>query len=794
MKKLISFIIIILLIVGAAFVVIYPQTRLPQYVGRIPLSNLKGEVQVTRDRWGIPHIEAQNNEDLYRGLGFVMAGDRLFQMDLIRRIANGQLSEVLGEKTIEFDVLLRKLRIRAHMNDVWERKFHKLDPKMVKLMEAFFDGVHQYIETQPLPIEFKILGYKPRPFSPQEAMAASGYLALSFAEALLSDPLHSDLMDELPKEVLDQMWIREGADKNKVTEQKRVSYRLENQVWYKDLISAIDYFQDVLGLFHGSNSWILAGSRSKSGKPLLANDPHVAFSNPAVWYEAHLKSPDFESYGHYIPLVPFPAMAHNSQRGWAVTMSEIDDLDLYEEKINEKDEVLYRGKWVPLNKERQTIKVKGGKDLVIDVVTTPHGPLLDNTKYGLKEKHLAIKWSYHHPENDVATAFYLMSQSTKLEDLDHALSYGASPGLNISWVDAKGNIAWRVMGKIPIRRGFKGNQILEGWSGKHEYERYFTIKENPGLINPENGVIVTANYHPLYKGNLPIEGYWQPSERYERIHQLISHQEKWSSDGMKRIQNDQFVVTGQAMVKELLDELKVETEEDKAVVNILRKWQGKSDRESVAASIYHMWTHHLGKMAIKDELGEQRYIAYNKVADFWNFFKSFLYDRNSPLWDDKRTKKKESRSDLINLSFKKAISRLKEKFGPKIENWKWGELHQLEVEHPLGKVKPLNMIFNTGPMPAGGGYFQVDNMSSPRYNDSFQVKLGPSVRRVVDMAKPRNSFGILPTGNVGHFNSPFYDDQFEMFLNGEHRDQWMNLEDVKKHPHQILNLYPLGTK
>lgn len=792
MKKAISFIVLILFIGATLFALYYPKSLLPQYEGRISLENLKGKVTVTRDKWGVPHIEAENEEDLYIALGFVMASDRLFQMDLIRRIANGQLSEVLGEKTLEYDVLLRKLRIRAHMNDVWEKKFHRLDPKMIKLMEAFFSGIHQYIETQPLPIEFKILGYKPRPFSPQESMAASGYLALSFAEALLSDPLHSDLMDEIPKETLDKMWIREGGDNNRVTKQKRVSYDVELSPWFGHLISALDYFRDVMGLFHGSNSWVISGERSKSGKPILANDPHVAFSNPAVWYEAHLKSPTFESYGHYIPLVPFPAMSHNRTRGWAVTMSEIDDLDLYEEKINDKDEVQFKGKWVPLIKEKEVIKVKGGEDHLIEVIRTPHGPLLDNTKYGLKDRHLAMKWSYHHPDNDVATAFYLMSRSEKLEDLDHALSFGASPGLNISWVDNLGNIAWRVMGKIPIRRGFKGNQVLEGWSGKHEYERYFTLKENPGLVNPKNGVIVTANYHPLYNGPLPIEGYWQPSERYERIHQLLEHQEKWGMEGMKRVQNDQYVVTGTDMVKELLSELKVEDEEDKNIVNILKKWQGKSDKESIGSSIYHMWAHHLGKLAIHDELGEKRYIAYNKVADFWNFFKSFLYDRESPLWDDVTTKKKETRADLINLSFKKAVARLKERFGPHPENWKWGDLHTLEVEHPLGKVKPLNYIFNTGPMRAGGGSFQVDNMSSPRYNDSFNVKLGPSVRRIVDMAKPSQSLGVLPTGNVGHFNSPFYKDQFEMFLNGEYRDQWMNIEDVKKHPHQTLQLIPLS--
>jgi penicillin amidase len=768
----------------------YSDSRLPQYSGELSLSGLEASVKVTRDKWGIPHIEAGSELDAQRALGFVMAGDRLFQMDLLRRIVNGELSEVLGVKTLEFDVLLRKLRIRAHMNEAWKRNRYKMDSRMVALMNAFFEGVHHYMQTQPLPIEFKILGYTPRPFTIEESLGVSGYLSLSFAEGLIADPLYTDLLSRLPKEVVEKMWVREGSDKNAITKKNKTSFQIQKNEWYGNFLKAHDYFRDVLGLFHGSNSWVLAPKRSASGSALLANDPHVAFSNPGVWYEAHIKSPEYEIYGHFIPLSPFPAMGHDQNRGWAVTMSEIDDLDLYEEKINEKNQVMYKGSWVPLKQYKEIIKVRGEEDREIEIRVTPHGPLINDSKYAVPNKNIAIKWSYHHPENNIGMALYKLSRSKKLSDLDSALEYGATPGLNISWADREGNIAWRVMGKIPIRKGFKGNQILEGWSGKHEYERYFTIKENPGAVNPDSGVIVTANYRPDYNGPLPLEGYWQPSERYERIEQLLAKKEKWTLEEMMPIQNDQFVGTGAFMRDILLSEVVPKTPAQKEILKKFKQWDGASGKSSFGSALYHMWTHHLGRLALEDNLGKTGYVAFNKVADFWHFFKSFIKDKDSKLWDDSKTEFKESRADIVNASFREALKKLRSRLGEDHSKWKWGKLHTVEFEHPLGKVKPLNKVFNLGPYPAGGGYFQVDNMSTARYEDSFNVKLGASVRRLIDFKDPTMSYGILPTGNVGHFNSPFYKDQVKMFLNGNYRAQWLSVEDAKKHPHESLILKP----
>jgi penicillin G amidase len=769
------------------------------YEGVLTMSSLESKVTITRDRWGIAHIEAENEFDLQRGLGFAMASDRLFQMDLLRRVANGELSEIFGSKMLKHDIFLRKLRLRKSADEFFNKKRHLLEGRMIKLVEAFYEGVHHYMQTQPLPIEFQVLGYRPRAFRIEEAMAVSGYLSLSFAEGLIADPLFSDLLNHFPADLVDLMRIRHRNDKNIVTQsmkekkQEAVSFQLDENLWYSDFLETHDLLRDRFGLFHGSNSWVVAGNKSQSGHPLLANDPHVAFSNPGIWYEAHLRSPDYEVYGHYIPVIPFPSMGHNTDRAWAVTMSEVDDIDLYQEKIHPDDptRVMYREEWVEMKSYQEKIKVRGEKDKIVDVFITPHGPLINKTKYEVKGKDVSIKWSYHHPENNIAMAFYKLAHTKKLEDLSPALSYAGAPGLNISWVDKEGNIAWKVMGKIPLREGFRGHQILEGWSGKHEYSRYLTIDENPGLINPESGVIVTANYRPLYNGPFPIDGYWQPSERLERIHELLLKKEKWSIEEFKKIQFDQFVANGSELIKELLKECPQRIDPFEAKVHReISNWDGGSSVESVGSSIFHMWIYHVGREALIDELGEKRYIAYNKVSDFWNHFKSFIKVEDSPLWDDTRTPQKESRGDIIRRAFKITSHKLKSRLGEDISQWKWGRLHTVTFQHPLGKVKPLNQIFDIGPFPAGGGQFQIDNMSTARYLDTFEVRLGPSSRRLIDMQNPSYSLNILPTGNSGQILSPYNKNQADLFLKGKYRPQWMNLEDVKRYPHKVLKLNP----
>lgn len=792
MKKsyLLSIPVIILLIPVFLFGWLYSSK--PILDGELKLPGLKEKVKVVRDKNGIPHIEAKTEVDALRALGYVMASDRLFQMDLLRRIGNGQLSEVLGEKTKDVDILLRTLRIRRTMDVFFNFNRNKIDPVILEKYHAFLGGVHHFMREGNLPPEFKILGYKPRPFTIQEAMSISGYLSLSFAEGIIADPLYSDLLSKFPKKQVDEIFIRHKNDINSITKKIKEN-NFTKSTWYNRVLKSIDFLEANLGLFHGSNSWVMSGKLSKSGSPLLANDPHVAFSNPGIWYEAHINTPEYEIYGHFIPLIPFAIMGHDKNRGWAVTMAETDDLDIYEEKVDPiKKRVMSNGIWVPLEEYEEVIKIKGEPEHRLIVSLTPHGPLIDKTKYGYETKHLSIKWSYHHPENDVITAFYKLSHSTKMSDLKDALKHGATPGLNVSWADKDGNIGWHVMSKIPIRpKNVSGAKVLEGWSGKEEYVRYFTIDENPHLYNPESGLIVTANYYPIYDGALPLEGYWQPSERVERIEFLLNMKEKWSLEELKAVQTDQFFVQAERMLPVLLKSVTPVGFNQQEAIRILKSWKGESGVDSKGSSIFHMWLFKTIEETLVDELGEKSFKSLSRVADSWHFFKTLLHQPKSIWWDDIRTKgKKETRDDILGRAFVSAIDLLQKKLGSSPSKWAWGNLHTIEFGHILGKAKPLNHIFNLGPYPAGGGFSQVDNMSSKRTDFGFSVTLGPSTRRLVDFKNPSESWGILPTGNSGHALSPYFDDQVEAFLNGKYRRQWMDMTKVMNHSNHVLNFIP----
>ncbi|PIP93339.1 MAG: hypothetical protein COV37_15305 [Bdellovibrio sp. CG11_big_fil_rev_8_21_14_0_20_39_38] len=775
---------------------LFLKSHLPLIDGEVQVPGLSSQVEIYRDRWGIPHLFAQNDEDLFKAYGYTVASDRLFQMELLRRVVNGELSDLIGEKEelLKADKMLRKLRLRKSADEYLELHEKDMDPHLLKILSSFVDGINFYVSTRPMPLELKLLGQKSmRPFQVAEIMGVAGYMGLSFAEGLIADPLKTSLLEEFSPEMVGELFIKENADTNQAV-QNKTKVSLQSQ-WYKDIMIAMQEIDQTVGLFHGSNSWVLSPKRSKSGAALLANDPHIAFSNPSVWYEAHLHTPEWEVYGNFVPLAPFPAIGHDRNRAWAVTMAEVDDQDMYQEQVDfTQKTVLFKNAPVPLKIEQEIIKVKGAADVKIDVISTPHGPLVDDTDFGLKGKHLALKWAYHNPENHTLSAIYEMMKATKYDDFKKALAKGVTPALNVSWVDREGNIAWHIMAKIPVLpKGVDSTQVLDGASGKHEYLRYATFEENPHILNPDSGVIVTANYYPEYNpGKLTLQGYWQASERFERINKLLSEKELWDLDDLNEIQFDAYAQLYDYFKPVLLSSVtKKRNHLDEVALKKLREWDGVSRVNSIGSSIFYMWFYQITQHMLKDEMGADRLKAYGSVADMLHFMKWAITHPESKWWDDHTTMSEvESREVIVEKAFYEAIDALKIRLGNHIGSWKWGKLHTIEFEHLLGKKKPLNKIFNIGPLPAQGSFSHIDNMSYRRYEDSFDVKLGPSTRRLIDMAEPERSWGILPTGNSGLFNSPHFDDQTPLYLKGKYRRQLLDIADIKKSGFNLLKLKP----
>jgi len=770
--------------------VLFARSRLPVVSGTLALPGLSAEVRVTRDTWGIPHIFAQNEMDAFRALGFTVAQDRLFQMDIQRRLANGELSEVFGRAALHTDKIARTFGFRHYA-----QKLLSADTEASRAMQAaaaFRDGANACIATQKLPVEFGLLGYTPRPFDVVDMLAFGGYMSYSFSEAFRGDILFTDLMTDLPPEKVNE--LRGGIEESAPTIVRTEKIGIDRQ-----LFAALhaDPLLQILGAFAGSNSWVVSPGRSKSGHAILANDPHIGFSKPAIWYEAHIVSPELEIYGHFLSLIPFPVLGHTRDIAWALTMSEMDDMDFYREKANPQNpgEIYVNGHWSELEERTETIRVKGDKDVQLRVQTGPHGPLVQNLFARPGHDLVSVKWQYHEPENRSLEAFFDLTHAKSVDQFAAALKKAKTPDLNISYADKAGNIAWWVMGQIPIRPAqSQPDMVLDGPSGADEYLGYVPFEDNPHAVNPDSGMIITANNEPVRYASYPLHGYFQPSDRIVQLHRLLDARDKWGAEEFMKVQTNEDEVFAADQVPLLLGILgpRRDAVEENAY-SILQHWDGHSDVSSRGAAIYNVWRSEILRDTLMDEMGEDRFGVFCSIPNAWRFYERLIANPASLWWDDVRTKDHvETREEIVTSAFHQAVDVLKRRFGNDVNGWTWGKLHTVEYTHVLGFQKPLNLFFNAGPYPSGGNYSQVDAMSPPRGEETFGVLWGPSTRRIVDFAEIGKSWGINPLGNSGNLFSRHEKDQTDLFLHGRYRPEWMDAADIQLNTEATLILSPDG--
>jgi penicillin amidase len=442
--KIIALLLTVLLVATGAAAAWYIHTKQPQRSGSLTLAQLGAPVSVRYDERGVPHIRAKNEADLYRALGYVHAQDRLFQMEIVRRLAQGELAEVLGPKLADLDRLFRTLGIRAHAQ-AYAAKMDLQSPA-AKVLAAYLDGINQYQASHPVPMEFDLLGIPKRPFTVQDTVAVSGYLAYSFAAAFRTEPALTFVRDKLGADylrVFDLDWHAEGVVMPGTTT------AMNTRDWHQlDQLAQLSHQAlEAAGLpqFEGSNAWALSGSRTASGKPLLAGDPHIGFSAPSVWYEAHLSAPGFELYGHHQALDPTALLGHNQKFGWTLTMFQNDDIDLIAEKTNpdNPNQIWYHGQWVDLQSREETILVKGAAPIKLTLRRSPHGPIItDAFKDSLGTTPVAMWWAFLETENPILDAFYELNRADTLEKARAAAGKIHAPGLNVVWANAAGDIGW----------------------------------------------------------------------------------------------------------------------------------------------------------------------------------------------------------------------------------------------------------------------------------------------------------------------------------------------------------------
>ncbi|MAF79309.1 MAG: hypothetical protein CME60_14200 [Halobacteriovoraceae bacterium] len=738
----------------------------PQYSGEIQLLRLKEKVQVDYDKFGIPHIQASNEEDLYRALGLIMAQDRLFQMDLLRRVIRGEVSEVFGKAALEVDILFRSLGL---IYGVQEKVANGgIDPRLKTLMDAFYDGVNQYIDRGNWPYEYKLLGMVPKKFDLLDGYGMLGYMSYSFAQSFKVDLLLDKIKREKGEDYTNSLRTRPLKKKTKRVSQK--VNRHDSQIWQKAHL----WLEENIGMFDGSNAWALSGKKSKSGKPILASDPHVQFSLPGIWYESVVDWGEGPFAGLFVPGVPFAAMGHNQHLGWGVTISYIDDMDFYREEIK-GDNLHYKGQWLPMEKRHEVINIKGEADHELDLFWGVHGPILDKV-HPLMEGKLAMKWGHFHEANQAPLAFYKMMNAKSYDEFYNALSLAKSPGLNIIYADAQGNIARFLFGSLPLRpEHMTGDLIYEGSEGLYEWLGDVEFDERAHLINPESGVIASANHRPV-EGDYP--GYYQPSDRYETIHSLLMAKDKWSLEENKYLQTSSTSILTFPVRDQILKAYELykgkKSEEIRSALELLKKWDGRFNKESVAASLFQNTFLLTGKELLLPI--KEYYLEYCDT----NFYAQHVRKRTL----------RDNPYHEIRSAFEKTVAQFNNRFG----DWskaEWGQLHSLTISHPLSKGgKWLGKIFNLGPYPVSGAMDTINNLRRVGCREDHTVKAGPSSRRLIDFNRPQNSLAVLPTGNSGHWKSPFFSNQWELFKDGAYRESLLKGSLDKDERHSRLEITP----
>ena len=770
----------------------YLHDKQPQRDGELVLGALQAPVTVDYDERGVPHIRAENEADMYRALGFVHAQDRLFQMELLRRLARGELAEVLGEKLVPTDRLFRTLEIGRHA-DAYAARLDAGSPS-TQALQHYLEGVNQYQASRPRPLEFDLLGIEPRPFTMADTLSIAGYMAYSFAAALRTEPLMSHVRDALGAdylELFDLDWHPQGV----------LGTSLAAGDW-QDLSALAQLSNSALegtGLpqFEGSNAWVVSGSRTASGKPLLAGDPHIRFSLPAVWYEAHLQAPGYELYGYHHALIPSAMLGHNRNFAWSLTMFQNDDLDLIAERVNPNNanQVWYQGNWVDLEQRTETIRVKGVEPVQITLRRSPHGPLINDALGQTSgSTPIAMWWAFLETDNPMLDAFYQLGRADSLDKARAAVEKIEAPGLNVLWASASGDIGWWAAAKLPLRpAGVNPTFILDGASGEADKLGYHPFSANPQEENPQRGYILSANYQPVPASGIEIPGYYNLPDRGQRLNQHLSDASvKWDTQNSQALQLDPGTGYGPRLLAPILDELRAAaaTDEERALAEQLAEWNGDHALDSVAATLFNQLTYQLAREAMADELGEVFFDSLLQTRVLDTALPRLTANADSPWWNRQSSEQRESRAQIVADAWRASLTHLRSVLGNDVDAWNWGRGHTLTHQHPLGQQQPLAWLLNVGPFAAPGGHETPNNFSHKVGPAPWPVVYGPSTRRLVDLADADKALGGIPVGQSGVPFDAHYGDQATPHVAGKYQPQHLSAADVKANSQGTLKLLP----
>ena len=787
MLKWVVSILLVLTIVIIAGAYGYLRFTLPDYDGEMTIPGLTGDVEIIRDSFAMPHIYAGSNEDAYFALGYCMAQDRLFQMDMVRRAARGKLAEILGPDLVPVDRFFRTITAGRSIESIAAA----YDKQTLEVSKAYTKGVNYFIKNHkgPLPLEFTILGYSPEPWHYTDLIGVYYYMAWDLNAAFAIEMLHAAVIEKVGQKLSRDLFPDYPIGYPTIVPGGQASLE-----FFKTLTLA----REALGTEGGgaSNNWVISGKKSATGMPILANDPHLGHGAPGIWYEAHLVTPEMNVSGSLLPGVPLIIIGANENVAWGVTNVMADDADFYIEKLNPANphQYKFKGQWEDMTIKKEVIRVKGSADVNFSVKLTRHGPIIDEiNKFDEPEgTALAMRWTAY--EMLEKNPFYYLNTARSIEDVEQALEYFKCPGQNFVYADKRGEIGyWAAVG-IPIRDGFSGALPVPGWDGRHEWKGYAATAEQPHMKNPSRGWIATANNkHVDDSYPYPISHYYAMPDRFVRIQRLITAKDKYSVGDFEEMHNDFYMILAEEWVPEILDALtdKNLTNNEKAAKASLQDWDFVAGAEEVAPMVFHATINAMVKNTLEKRMGDELYRLYLKHNYMvLNAMRNLISARQSAWFDDPDTPEVEDLEAVITKSFKEAIVYLDTNLGAAVEDWQWGKLHTLTIYHPFGKSSPVMGYFmNIGPMPIGGGIATV-NPQPYRLSNPWEGYHGASLRYIIDFADMKNSRRVIPAGISGNFMSPHYDDQIELWRNGRYRPFVLDRKSVTEDARYTLKMIP----
>lgn len=808
---LISFILII--IIGGYIFYRMLNTSLPLYEGTLNAPGLHEQVEIYRDSLAVPYIFANNDEDAAFALGYLHAQERMFVMDIIRRAGAGRLSEIFGDKTLPFDKMFRTIGLDRTVLMIKR----KMDPETLKILESYSKGVNLYIKQakNKYTFEFDLLGYQPEPWKLEHSLIVSRMMAWELNISWWTDLSFTELAQKLGSEKVGEILPDYPENSPTIIPGHLDKFAILN----RSLIETDKAFRKFMGMngtHIGSNNWVVNGSMSLSGKSIIANDPHLAFSAPGKWYAVVIKSPEWDAAGVTLPGVPGIVIGKNENISWVLTNIMNDDADFYFEQFDSSGtKYLVDNDWRDLIITKDTILVNGGDPVPLIIKETHRGPVISdiypfNFIYNSELTSyppISMRWLGNEFSNET-NAFLKINKAQNWKEFKIAVQKFNVPGQNFVYADKEGNIGYVFGGALPLRNTSTANSttfVFDGTKSESDWKGFVDKDKLPMLYNPVQNFIASANNKTIKDYKYHISNLWEPSSRIDRILELLNSKEKHSVKDFMKYQMDIISPYARVIVKYILDAfngIKVTDGHLKLSLKLLEEWDFKLDKFSQAPSIYLTTFKFLLDNIFLDEMGDDLFNQYVFLANVpYRSVLQLLEKPSSVWWDNINTQQIENREKIIRKSVADALTYLEETVGNNVQDWQWGRMHKVKFKHPFsGNFSLMDKLIDIGPYEIGGDGTTIFNTeysfsaSIEEYpifrHKPFENDLGPSMRFIYDFNMPDEFYLILNTGQSGNVMSDHYNDLSLLWLQGRYMKISTSEDVIKSSSNKLLKLIP----